>query len=85
MYKVGDEINVNEIDQCHKSYSSWFFLIISDNLEFYISANNVILSSGNRDGVVEPKYFKQVMHRDRKSGGLHSEKQIRRKVPLYTG
>lgn len=43
---------------------------LADNLEFFISANNVILSSGNRDGVIEPKYFKRVMQRDRQTGKM---------------
>ncbi|XP_021966128.1 tRNA 2'-phosphotransferase 1 isoform X2 [Folsomia candida] len=32
-----------------------------DGVKFYRSANNVILSPGNRDGFVEPKYFTKVV------------------------
>merc|ERR1711963_528262 len=33
---------------------------MGDGLRFYRSANNVILSPGNDQGVLLPKYFKQV-------------------------
>jgi len=36
---------------------------MEDGLEFYQSANNVILCSGNQDGVILPKYFEKVKNR----------------------
>jgi 2'-phosphotransferase len=33
-----------------------------DGIEFFRSRNNVILSSGNSDGVIRPKYFKKVIN-----------------------
>ncbi|XP_056646483.1 tRNA 2'-phosphotransferase 1 [Diorhabda sublineata] len=36
-------------------------LAISDNLKFYRSANNVILSPGDKNGVILPKYFQKVV------------------------
>ncbi|XP_070578926.1 tRNA 2'-phosphotransferase 1-like [Ptychodera flava] len=44
---------------------------LEDGLEFFISANNVILSSGNVDGLILPKYIKDAIQ-------LHP----RRKLPL---
>jgi 2'-phosphotransferase len=35
---------------------------MSDGIEFFRSRNNVILSSGNSDGVILPKYFKRVIN-----------------------
>jgi 2'-phosphotransferase len=35
---------------------------MSDGIEFYRSRNNVILSSGNSEGIIEPKYFKKVIN-----------------------
>ena len=32
----------------------------SDGVQFYISANNVILSPGDKDGVLRPCYFKDI-------------------------
>lgn len=34
---------------------------IKDGIEFYVSKNGVILSPGNQDGIIEPKYFKDVV------------------------
>ncbi|CAE1257683.1 TRPT1 [Acanthosepion pharaonis] len=39
---------------------------MQDGLKFFLSANNVILCSGNKDGIVAPKYFSKVI--DRKHG-----------------
>jgi len=44
-------------------------LHLLDKLCFYRSANNVILSPGNGEGVILPKYFKQVQ--EQPSGRLH--------------
>jgi len=33
---------------------------INDNIKFYISKNNVILSPGNENGYIHPKYFKKI-------------------------
>jgi 2'-phosphotransferase len=35
---------------------------ITDSIKIYTSTNNVLLTSGV-DGVLPPKYFKQVMHK----------------------
>ena len=35
--------------------------LIEDGYEFYISQNNVILSPGNKDGIIDPKYFLKVV------------------------
>ncbi|KAH3856764.1 hypothetical protein DPMN_099358 [Dreissena polymorpha] len=39
---------------------------MEDGIKFFVSANNVILSPGNEDGLIPPKYFELVM--DRKKG-----------------
>ncbi|XP_052270003.1 uncharacterized protein LOC127871281 isoform X2 [Dreissena polymorpha] len=39
---------------------------MDDGIKFFVSANNVILSPGNEDGLIPPKYFELVM--DRKKG-----------------
>lgn len=36
---------------------------MKDNIKFFISTNNVILTEGV-DGVLLPKYFKRIMRRD---------------------
>ncbi|CAH1790725.1 unnamed protein product [Owenia fusiformis] len=36
---------------------------MSDGLKFHLSANNVILSSGDKQGYLRPKYFKDVLNR----------------------
>ena len=36
-------------------------LFISDGLKFFLSDNNVILSSGDKDGIIAPKYFSKVI------------------------
>lgn len=41
---------------------------LNDNIKFYKSANNVILSPGNADGIIEIKYFLKVI--DHKTGKL---------------
>lgn len=33
---------------------------IAEGIQFYKSVNNVILSSGNQQGIIEPKYFLKV-------------------------
>ena len=38
-----------------------YCLSVADGLEFYRSANNVILSPGNADGLLLPKYFESVV------------------------
>lgn len=35
-------------------------LAIADGVQFYRSINNVILSRGNANGIIEPKYFLKV-------------------------
>lgn len=35
---------------------------LQDNLKFYKSANGVILSSGDSDGFIKPKYFLKVVN-----------------------
>ena len=37
-------------------------LAIQDGIKFWISHNGVILSSGNKDGCLEPKYFKKIVY-----------------------
>lgn len=34
---------------------------LADGLEFFISANNVVLSPGNREGAIPPEYFRAVL------------------------
>jgi 2'-phosphotransferase len=34
---------------------------LKDTIPFFKSPNNVILSPGNKEGIIEPKYFKQVV------------------------
>lgn len=41
---------------------------MQDGLKFYLSANNVILCSGNKDGVIPPGYFDKV--KNRRSGQI---------------
>ncbi|XP_074662144.1 tRNA 2'-phosphotransferase 1-like isoform X2 [Tubulanus polymorphus] len=36
---------------------------MSDGMEFHESSNKVILCAGNKDGFIEPKYFKKVIDR----------------------
>ncbi|KAI0223186.1 tRNA 2'-phosphotransferase 1, partial [Lamellibrachia satsuma] len=43
---------------------------MADNQEFYLSANNVILSPGNSEGFIETKYFKHVMQRNQRTGKM---------------
>lgn len=40
---------------------------IQDGIDFFVSENNVILCSGNDEGLLIPKYFKKVV--DRQKGG----------------
>ena len=37
------------------------FVVFSDGIEFFVSSNGVILSSGDEDGFVKPKYFSKVI------------------------
>ncbi|XP_013406375.1 tRNA 2'-phosphotransferase 1 isoform X2 [Lingula anatina] len=37
---------------------------LEDGLQFFLSDNNVILSPGNCDGIISPKYFSKVMDRE---------------------
>ena len=37
-------------------------LAIGDGIKFWISHNGVILSYGNKDGCLEPKYFKKIVY-----------------------
>ncbi|CAD5118165.1 DgyrCDS6897 [Dimorphilus gyrociliatus] len=46
-------------------YINWK-LALADGIKFFISANNVILCPGDKDGVLSPKYFEKVL--DRKTG-----------------
>lgn len=32
-----------------------------DGIPFYMSSNNVVLSPGNANGIIEPKYFKEIV------------------------
>lgn len=34
---------------------------VNDGIPFYVSANNVILSPGNANGIIESKYFLKVI------------------------
>ena len=34
---------------------------IKDGIEFYVSKNGVILSPGNQDGIIDVRYFKDVV------------------------
>ena len=34
---------------------------IADGIEFFVSQNNVILCSGNAEGILEPKYFSKII------------------------
>lgn len=38
---------------------------LQDGIKFYRSANNVILSPGNDEGFIEPKYFSSVIHKQK--------------------
>ena len=47
------------------------YYYITDGLIFHRSANNVILSAGNDDGLILPKYFAKVQeHPSGKAGHL---------------
>ena len=35
-------------------------LAMEEGIEFYVSSNNVILSPGNKDGYILPKYFLEI-------------------------
>ena len=45
---------------------------LEDGLGFLRSANGVILTSG-KDGVLEPKYFKEVVHKSGKREAMASK------------
>ena len=63
---------------CHDKL--YFFTILkihlfySDGIKFYMSANKVILSSGDINGIILPKYFKNVV--DRKTGTCSNTMQL---------
>lgn len=48
---------------------------IADGLEFYLSANNVVLSPGNAEGLIPPAYFRAVLDAD-------TEKPFDERFPL---
>lgn len=41
---------------------------LADNISFFKSLNNVILSPGNSSGIIEPKYFLKIV--DAKTGKI---------------
>ncbi len=55
--KALDGITVNQLTL---GVSHIFIYIIVDGLQFFRSANDVILSPGNKDGLILPQYFKKV-------------------------
>ena len=42
------------------SMQNWWSSSCTDGLTFFLSANNVILSPGNKNGFILPKYFDKV-------------------------
>ena len=40
---------------------------LQDGIKFYLSKNNVILTTGNSDGFLQPKYFAQVVKKTSKN------------------
>lgn len=53
---------------------------LQDGLKFFMSANNVILSSGDKNGIIAPKYFSKVVHKNGKI--LKEDVNQKKKLPV---
>jgi len=62
--KLGDEGVISGMRASHAKSGVLIFVDVSqameDGIKFFISANGVVLTSGNDKGILEPKYFERV-------------------------
>ena len=56
---VSVEIDIAH-SQCFRQAPGHFISTFSDGYKFYRSSNNVILTPGNSEGLLPPKYFAKV-------------------------